>query len=74
MHLLPTLVCCTNIGYHTLKGRKHWWSKEKQLSMIRGTNSQKDMVILNMFVPITSLKINEIKNDRIKKEKKHIQI
>lgn len=74
MHPLPILVCCTNIGYHTLTGRKHWWNKEKQLNMIRGTTSQKDTVILNMFVPIILLKIDEIKFDRIKKEKKHIQI
>lgn len=24
MRPLPMLVCCTNIVYHTLKGRKHW--------------------------------------------------
>lgn len=74
MHPLPILVCCTNIGYQTLTGRKHWWNKEKQLNMIRGTTSQKDTVILNIFVPIILLKIDEIKFDRIKKEKKHIQI
>lgn len=69
MHPLSILVCCTNIGYHTLTGRKHWWNKEKQLSMIRGTTSQKYTVILNMFAPIIPLKIDEIKFDRTKKRK-----